>query len=71
MRLSRSDSRGDLSDSADLADLMDAGRYRFSRLPAGKYLLKIEDEGHHRVLERSVDLSSSQEMTIDLLEKDR
>ncbi len=71
MRLSRSDSRGDLSDSADLADLMNADRYRFSRLPAGRYLLKIEDEGHHRELERSIDLSSSQEMTIDLLEKDR
>jgi protocatechuate 3,4-dioxygenase beta subunit len=41
--------------------------HRFSRLPAGKYRLKIEDEGHHRDLERTIDLSSDCELTIDLL----
>ena len=64
MRLSRSDSRGDLYDSVDL---MNADRYRFSRLPAGRYRLRIEDQGHHRNLERMIDLSSDRELTIDLL----
>jgi protocatechuate 3,4-dioxygenase beta subunit len=41
--------------------------HRFSRLPAGMYRLKVEDEGHHRSFERMIDLSSDQELTIDLL----
>ncbi|MEO6192603.1 MAG: carboxypeptidase-like regulatory domain-containing protein, partial [Thermoanaerobaculia bacterium] len=64
MELSRSDSRGEL---VNTATLMNTDRYRFNRLPAGRYRLHIEDTGHHRKLERTIDLTSDQEITIDLL----
>jgi hypothetical protein len=67
MRLSRSDSRGEL---VNTAILMNADRYLFNRLPAGGYRLHIDDDGHHRKLERAIDLTSDQEITIDLLKPD-
>jgi protocatechuate 3,4-dioxygenase beta subunit len=49
------------------ADLSDAGPYVFSRLPAGRYRLQVQDDGHNRSFERMIDLSSDRELTIDLL----
>ena len=43
---------------------------RFSRLPAGKYRLGIEDFQHDRTFERPAMLTADQEMVIDLLEKE-
>jgi len=67
IELSRSDSRGEL---VNAANLMNTDRYRFNRLPAGRYHLHIKDFGHHRELERTIDLTSDQEITIDLLKPD-
>ena len=57
----------DSADAVDTAVLSNADRHLFRRLPAGRYRLWIVDEGHHRNLERTIDLSSDRELTIDLL----
>ncbi len=55
------------NDIIGMADLSNAGPYLFSRLPAGRYRLHVQDDGHNRSFERMIDLSSDRELTIDLL----
>jgi protocatechuate 3,4-dioxygenase beta subunit len=66
MSLARPDAEGESIETATVV-LNNEDFHRFSRLPAGRYRLRIEDDGHHRDLERTIDLSSDRELTIDLL----
>ena len=40
--------------------------YRLTRLPAGRYRLRIKDYRHDRTIELPVELTADQEMVIDL-----
>jgi hypothetical protein len=64
MSLSQPSAEGERTETVALNN---ENLHRFSRLPAGRYRLKVEDEGHHRDLERTIDLSSDRELAIDLL----
>jgi protocatechuate 3,4-dioxygenase beta subunit len=50
-----------------IVESSDGGAFRFARLRAGRYLLRIEDYYRDRSIKVPVDLTSDREMTIDLL----
>ena len=50
-----------------LVESSDGGAFRFARLRAGRYLLRIEDFYRDRSIDVPVDLAADREMTIDLL----
>jgi protocatechuate 3,4-dioxygenase beta subunit len=62
---------GEVISTGTVVEDEEGGSFRFPGLLPGRYILKIEDYYRDRVVERPIDLPSSQEMTIDLLEKDR
>jgi hypothetical protein len=62
---------GEVISTGTVVEDEEEGSFRFPGLLPGRYILKIEDYYRDRVVERPIDLPSSQEMTIDLLEKDR
>ena len=61
---------GETLSPEELVEDEELGNFRFPRLRAGKYILRIKDHYRDRVLLRPVDLASDREVTIDLQEKD-